>query len=85
MLSPSLRETNTYGGRQYRKKPATVWGTAPFQVRFSGGRNRSQTGAGSMGGPQQIQMAHQFEVFLASSAYWTGASSYQPYSKHHPS
>lgn len=56
MLSPSLSETNTYGGRHYRKKPVAVWGTAPFRVRFSGGRNRSQAGAGSMGGPQQIQM-----------------------------
>ena len=55
MLSPSLRETNTYGGRHYRKKPSTVWGTAPFPVRFSGGRNRSQAGVGSMSGPQPIQ------------------------------
>lgn len=84
MLSPSLRETNTYGGRHYRRKLSTVWGTAPFRVRFSGGRNRSRARVGSMIGPQQIQTAHQFEVFLASSAYWTSASSYQPYSKHHP-
>lgn len=54
MLSPSLRETNTYGGRHYRRKLSTVWGTAPFRVRFSEGRNRSQAEAGSMIGPVTI-------------------------------
>jgi hypothetical protein len=59
---PSLRETNTYGGGHYRKKPATVWGSRHF-VRFSGGRNRSRAGAGCRSAHSKYRRPHQFEVF----------------------